>query len=119
MDFKVPDILVPDWRNPEPEPDRTEAPPAPLPARPMSEQVWELLEGFSGSREIGELMQGLALVDRAIHPDQTFDAEEWRIAAAVMRQGLELRGPTYQPTSGLRTAFEQQIAAALERTRRG
>jgi len=114
MDFNVPDLLVPDWRVAG-LPQGADA----QPPRAMSEQLWELLEGFKSSGEIGDLMHGFAQIDRAIHPDGTFDTDEWRIAAAAMRQGLERRGDAYHPTAAITTAFEQQIAAALAAKKAG
>ncbi len=110
MDFNIPDMQVPDWRVT----GRPETPSSP-PARAMSEQLWELLEGFKSSSEIAELMQGFAQVDRAVHPDGTVDAEEWRIAALAMQRGLERRDDAYHPNGALTTAFDAQIAAALAR----
>lgn len=110
MDFKIPDTQVPDWRVA----DLPESPTS-LAPRPMSEQLWELLDGFKSTGEIAELMQGFAQIDRAVHPDGTFDTEEWRIAAAAMRRGLDKRGDVYHPNAELTTAFAAQIAAALAR----
>ena len=111
MEFKITDLVVPDWR-------AAAGAPA-LPDRPMSEQGWELLEGFADQDEIGAMMQGIRQVDRAMTADAIIDADEWSAISAALRQGLERRGDRFAAGDRLTSAFAQQIADTIARRKGG
>ena len=105
MDFTIPSLPVPSWKNPGQEPNRG-----------MNDQLWEVLESLDGSGEIGALMQGIRLIDDAVHPDRTIDSEEWQQIAEVLRAVLGPEAPAASPDRAERiySAFELR-AAELKR----
>jgi hypothetical protein len=101
MDLKISDTVVRDWRA---------APDDPAPAQsPMSDQVWEVLEGLESPGRLASLMQGMKLIDSAMTTDGTIDAAEWDVVACAMRSVL-LGGIAAADTDSIYDAFVVQAA---------
>ena len=111
MEFRISDLAVRDWRTP------SEAE-SPADLRPMSDQVWEVLEAFTSSDQIAGLMQGLKLVDAIVTPDATIDAAEWAVAAQAMRRALG-GGEPERVAAASGEAIYSAFELVLAQTKRG
>ena len=118
MDFRIGDAYVRDWRLPATEtaeagdgvatkPSEGAAPPPDT--RPMSDQVWDVLEELKTPGRIASLMQGIRLIDQVMTPTGDIDEAEWDVVATAMRSCL-LAGIAAADADSIYDAFMVQAA---------